>query len=228
MIRAKRGLLTMILPLALVLPGCATTMPGDPLEHYNRSMLGFNDAVDRVALQPLAMTYREVVPDVVQTGVYNFFGNLGDIWTAVNNLLQGKVAHGVQDIMRVVVNTTFGIGGLIDISSQAGMEKHYQDFGTTLGVWGVPSGPFVMLPVLGPSTLRDTAALPLDWEGDVWMQVNPKSLRYSGYMLRTVDMRASLLDASGLLEDAALDRYAFVRDGFMQRRASKIERSKEE
>lgn len=215
--------------VAAALSGCATTgNPDDPLEGYNRAMFKFNDTVDRAALKPVATAYKNIFPSFVQTGVYNFFGNMGDVWTAVNNLLQGKVADGAQDIMRVAVNTTFGLGGLIDIGSQAGMEKHVQDFGVTLGVWGMPAGPYVVLPFMGPSTLRDTAALPLDFQGDLWQYVDPVRLRNSGTLVRVVDQRAAVLDASSLIEDAALDRYAFIRDGFMQRRAGKIERSKGE
>ena len=212
---------------AAVLGGCAATHnPDDPLEGYNRAMFRINDTVDRVALKPVATVYRDVTPSFMQTGVYNFFANLADVWTAANNLLQGNMANGAQDIMRVAVNTTFGLGGLIDVASQAGMEKHVQDFGVTLGVWGVPSGPYIVLPFMGASTLRDTAALPLDFKGDLWLHVDPTSARNAGTLLRVVDQRAAILDASNLIEDAALDRYAFVRDGFLQRRAGKIERSR--
>jgi len=210
------------LVLTLAITGCATNNPKDPLEPFNRAMFSFNDKVDEVALKPTAEAYSHL-PSFVQTGVSNFFGNLSDVWTAVNNILQGKVSDGLSDVMRVAVNTTFGIGGLFDLGSEAGLPKHKEDFGQTLGKWGVGPGPFVVLPLFGFSTLRDTAALPVDTLGDVWWQVaSPMSVRNTGYVVRVVDHRAALLDASSLLEDAALDRYVFVRDAYMQRRESQV------
>ena len=207
---------------ALLLTGCATQNPQDPLEGYNRTVFRFNDAVDRTVLKPTATAYKNATPSFVQTGVNNFFGNLSDAWSAVNNLLQGKPEAGMGDVTRVAVNSTFGIFGLLDIASEAGIPKHNEDFGQTLGVWGVPSGPFVMLPILGPSTVRDTAALPADFGGDIWKYKQPKNWRNIGAAVRVVDKRATLLDASNLLEDAALDRYEFIRDGYMQRRQSQV------
>ncbi|WP_292043324.1 MlaA family lipoprotein [Massilia sp. UBA6681] len=204
----------------LLLTGCATTQ--DPLEGYNRTVFRFNDAVDRTVLKPTATAYKNVTPSFVQTGVGNFFGNLSDAWSAVNNLLQGKVENGMGDVTRVAVNSTFGIFGLLDIASEAGIQKHNEDFGQTLGVWGVPSGPFLMLPILGPSTVRDTAALPADIGADIWKYKRPDNWRNIGSAIRVVDKRASLLDAGNLLEDAALDRYEFIRDGYMQRRQSQV------
>lgn len=235
------------LGLAVVLAGCATTTttgttgaagggtadntaarnPVDPFERFNRTMFNFNDKVDQYALKPVATVYKKVLPSFVQTGVYNFFGNLGDVWTAVNNLLQGRVADGVTDVMRFAVNTTLGLGGLLDIGSEAGLQKHRQDFGATLGVWGVQSGPYVVLPLLGSSTLRDSAALPVDFAGDPWTYVSPDPVRYGGAALRVIDMRAGVLDASNLVEDAALDRYEFIRDAYLQRRAGKISSNRE-
>lgn len=208
---------------ALLLTGCATTQnPQDPLEGYNRAVFSFNDAIDRTVLKPTATAYKNVTPGFVQTGVGNFFGNLSDAWSAVNNLLQGKGQAGMGDVTRVAVNSTFGIFGLLDIASEAGIPKHNEDFGQTLGMWGVPSGPFLMLPVLGPSTVRDTAALPADFAGDAWAYKEPVNWRNVGAAVRVVDKRATLLDASNLLEDAALDRYEFIRDGYMQRRQSQV------
>ncbi|MGI4848897.1 MAG: MlaA family lipoprotein [Janthinobacterium lividum] len=223
--------LRLLAPLLLVgaMTGCATTSnnPADPFEGFNRGVFVFNDKLDQYALKPVATVYKKVTPSFVQTGVYNFFGNIGDVWTAVNNLLQGHFENGVTDIMRVAVNSTLGLAGLLDIGSPAGLPKHRQDFGLTLGVWGVPSGPFVMLPFLGPSTVRDTAALPADFKGDLWSYVYPVSTRNIGTGIRVIDQRAALLDASNLIEDAALDRYEFIRDGFLQRRAGKVEASVE-
>ena len=211
------------LAIAATLSACATgTNPRDPLEGYNRAMFKFNDTVDQVALKPVATAYKKVTPSFVQTGVGNFFGNLADVWSAVNNLLQGKGEAGLQDVVRVSMNSTFGIFGLIDIASQAGIPKHSEDFGQTLGWYGVQPGPYVMLPLLGPSTVRDTVALPLDITGDPWRYKDPASVRNIGTVTRVVDKRAALLDATNLMEAAALDRYEFIRDGFLQARESKV------
>lgn len=209
--------------IAAGLSACATgTNPRDPLEGYNRAMFKFNDTVDQVALKPVATAYKKVTPSFVQTGVGNFFGNLSDVWSAVNNLLQGKGEAGLQDVVRVGMNSTFGIFGLIDFASQAGIPKHNEDFGQTLGWYGIQPGPYVMLPLLGPSTVRDTVALPLDITGDPWRYKDPVSVRNIGTVTRVVDKRAALLDATNLMEAAALDRYEFIRDGFLQARESKV------
>ncbi|PJC96966.1 ABC transporter [Janthinobacterium sp. BJB1] len=211
------------LAIAASVSACATgTNPRDPLEGYNRAMFKFNDTVDQVALKPVATAYKTVTPSFVQTGIGNFFGNLADVWSAVNNLLQGKGEAGLQDVVRVSMNSTFGIFGLIDFASQAGIPKHSEDFGQTLGWYGVQPGPYVMLPLLGPSTVRDTVALPLDITGDPWRYKDPVNVRNIGTVTRVVDKRAALLDATNLMEAAALDRYEFIRDGFLQARESKV------
>jgi len=211
------------LAIAASVSACATgTNPRDPLEGYNRAMFKFNDTVDQAALKPVATAYKKVTPSFVQTGVGNFFGNLSDVWSAVNNLLQGKGEAGLQDVVRVSMNSTFGIFGLIDIASQAGIPKHNEDFGQTLGWYGIQPGPYVMLPLLGPSTVRDTVALPLDMTGDPWRYKDPVNVRTIGTVTRIVDKRAALLDATNLMEAAALDRYEFIRDGFLQARESKV------
>ncbi|WP_298414082.1 VacJ family lipoprotein [Janthinobacterium sp.] len=211
------------LAIAASVSACATgTNPRDPLEGYNRAMFKFNDTVDQAALKPVATAYKKVTPSFVQTGVGNFFGNLSDVWSAVNNLLQGKGEAGLQDVVRVSMNSTFGIFGLIDIASQAGIPKHNEDFGQTLGWYGIQPGPYVMLPLLGPSTVRDTVALPLDMTGDPWRYKDPVSVRNIGTVTRVIDKRAALLDATNLMEAAALDRYEFIRDGFLQARESKV------
>ncbi|MES3022976.1 MAG: VacJ family lipoprotein [Pseudomonadota bacterium] len=215
--------LALVLGVSLTLGGCATSAnPKDPLEKFNRSMFAFNDGVDRVALKPAATAYKEVLPSFVQTGVSNFFGNLSDVWSGANNLMQGKGAAGMSDLTRVALNSTFGLGGLLDIASEAGLQKHNEDFGQTLGLWGVPSGPYVMLPIFGPSTVRDAAVMRLDVMADPWAYAYPVSLRNVGTAVRAVDQRAAVLDASNLMEEAALDRYEFIRDGYLQRRQSKI------
>ncbi len=217
-----RGLMAAV-GVSLLLGGCATTNnPNDPFEKFNRAMFTFNDAVDRTALKPAATAYKKVTPSFVQTGVNNFFGNLSDLWSAANNFAQFKGRDGMNDFTRFAVNSTLGLAGVLDIATPAGLAKHNEDLGQTLGYWGVPAGPYLMLPILGPSTIRDTAALPGDWWGDAWTHVNDVPWRNSGIVLRAVDQRASVLDASNLLEDAALDRYEFIRDGYLQRRASKV------
>ncbi|GGC05874.1 hypothetical protein GCM10007205_13760 [Oxalicibacterium flavum] len=216
----------LLLTGALLLGGCASTggnqTPGDPLEGFNRSMFEFNDTVDRVALKPVATAYRDHLPSFVQTAVSNFFGNIGDVWIMVNNFLQGKAENGMSDLMRVAVNTTMGFGGILDIASEAGLQKHNEDFGQTLGKWGVASGPYVVLPFFGPSTVRDTAGLPADIYGNPWTYVTPVDVRNTGAVIRVVDQRATLLGATNLMEEAALDRYSFLRDAYLQRRQSLV------
>jgi phospholipid-binding lipoprotein MlaA len=219
-----RKTLTLAAGAAVLLSGCASTAtnPKDPFEKFNRAMFSFNDAVDRTALKPAATVYKNATPDFVQTGVNNFFGNLSDLWSSANNFAQLKGQDGLNDFTRFAVNSTLGLLGVLDIATPAGLRKHNEDLGQTLGYWGVPSGPYLMLPILGPSTVRDTAVLPGDWWGDAWTHVNDIPWRNSGVLLRAVDQRASVLDASNLLEDAALDRYEFIRDGYLQRRNSKV------
>ena len=218
------GWRTLVLAAAAVatLGGCATNNPKDPMEPLNRAVFKFNDTVDQVALKPAATAYKRVTPSFVQTGVNNFFGNLSDIWTGLNNLMQGKGEAGMSDLTRVSLNSTFGLLGLLDIASEAGLKKHNEDFGQTLGYWGVPSGPYVMLPLLGPSTVRDTSGLPLDMAADVWRLKDPTHVRNIGAGVRVIDQRATILDASNLMEEAALDRYEFIRDGFLQRRQGQV------
>ena len=222
MMKASQSIKTSLIAAAIALSGCATTNPDDPFESFNRAMFTFNDKVDQAAIKPAAEVYSNVVPQFVQTGVGNFFGNLGDVWTAINNFLQGKVEDGFSDVMRVAVNTTFGFAGVLDIGSEAGLTKHREDFGQTLGKWGVKSGPYIVLPLFGSSTLRDTAAMPLDMSADLWSYHDPVRWRNAGSAVRLIDLRASVLDASNLVEEAALDRYVFVRDAYLQRRESKV------
>jgi phospholipid-binding lipoprotein MlaA len=219
----RAATLALALAASAALAGCATgPNPRDPFEKFNRKMFAFNDAVDRAALKPAATAYKQVLPTFVQTGVSNFFGNMSDLWSGVNNLLQGKGVDGMSDVTRFTLNSTFGIAGLLDIASEAGLHKHNEDFGQTLGAWGVPSGPYLMLPLLGPSTVRDAAVIPLDVKADPWAYKEPVRWRNVGIALRAVDQRAAVLDASNLMEEAALDRYEFIRDGFLQRRLSRI------
>lgn len=221
----KTTSLTGALVVAVVITGCASTgasNPQDPLEGLNRAVFTVNDKFDQIALKPVATAYKNWLPSFVQTGVNNFFGNLSDVWSAANGYLQGNGLDGTTAVMRVAVNTTFGLGGLLDVSSAAGLQKKNKDFGQTLGVWGVGSGPYLVLPLFGPSNIRDAAALPVDFYGDVWSYKFPVQWRNIGAGVRLVDKRANLLDASSLVEDAALDKYEFVRDAYTQRRQSQI------
>jgi len=214
------------LAAALILvTGCATgpnANPADPFEPFNRGVARVNDTVDDAVVRPVATAYRDVLPSPVRTGVNNFFGNLSDVWSFANSVLQLKLQSSAENFMRVNVNTVFGLGGLLDIASEAGIDRHNEDFGQTLGRWGVPPGPYLVLPLLGPSTLRDTAALPVDRKGDLLTQVNDIPVRNSLYALRAVDIRANLLRAGQLLDDAALDKYSFTRDAFLQRRRNEV------
>jgi len=219
---SKFRTVALTLVVSATLAGCAGPNPRDPYEGYNRAMFQFNDTVDTYALKPVATAYKNVTPSFVQTGVSNFFGNLADVWTAANNFMQGKGGDGFSDVMRVAINSTFGLLGVLDIASEAGLQKHKEDFGQTLGYWGMPSGPYFVLPLLGPSTVRDSVVLPVDIYADPWQYKDPVNVRNIGTVVRVVDQRAALLDASSLLEDAALDRYEFIRDGFMQRRQHQV------
>ncbi len=208
----------------VVLSGCASlnTNPRDPLEPVNRQVMKFNEGVDAVLLKPSATFYREKVPALVRTGVSNFFGNLGDGWSAINSLLQLKIQNAAENWMRLSVNTFFGLGGILDIASDFNIERHREDFGQTLGRWGVPSGPFIMLPLLGPSTLRDTLAFPIDRRGDPIREFGHAAERNTLYTLRAVDVRSNLLRVGDVLEEAALDKYSFVRDSHLQRRRAEV------
>lgn len=221
---ANAGRLGAFALAAAALTGCASTNsnPNDPLEGFNRSMFSFNDTLDRVALKPAAQAYDTVVPTPVQHGVGNFFGNLGDVWSSINQLLQGRIEQGVSTFMRVAINTTFGLGGVLDVATEARLPREKSDFGQTLGTWGVGAGPYVVLPLFGSSTVRDTVGMPVDFYGDLWTYKHPTRWRNVGTVVRMVDRRAQLLDASTLLEDAALDKYDFVRDAYLQRRQSQI------
>ena len=212
--------------LALVLlTGCASA-PGadsrDPWEGYNRAMFRFNDAVDTAVLKPVATAYRDTLPQPVRTGVGNFFGNLSDVWSFVNNVLQVKPEGALHSFWRVVINSTMGLGGVLDPASEMRLERHREDFGQTLGRWGMPSGPYFVLPLLGPSTLRDSAALPVDVYGSPLGHFNDGAWRNSLGALNVVQTRAGLLVTTEFLESAALDRYSFQRDAYLQKRRNEV------
>jgi phospholipid-binding lipoprotein MlaA len=211
--------------LALAATGCATgpnADPRDPLEPFNREVTKINEDFDRGILRPVAELYADYIPSPVRTAVGNAFSNVSDVYSALNNLLQGKPTRAAEDTMRVAMNTVLGIGGLIDIATPAGLPKYKEDFGQTLGVWGVPPGPYLVLPLFGPSTVRDTGGMLVDRQADVSAYLHPVWLRNTLTGVRIVDSRARLLGASTLFEQAALDRYAFLRDSYLQRRQYQI------
>lgn len=210
---------------AALLVGCASgpaNNPADPLENWNRGVFKFNDAVDRTVVKPVAVAYQDHVPSLVRNGVGNFFGNLEDMWTTVNSVLQLKGQVAAESFMRVSVNTVFGLFGLLDIATEMQIPRGNEDFGQTLGYWGVGSGPYLVLPVLGPSTLRDTVALPVDWKGDPVAATPDVTASYSGIVVRGVHKRANLLKQESLMEGATMDKYSLFRDVYLQYRRNQV------
>jgi phospholipid-binding lipoprotein MlaA len=214
---------SMLAGATLVLGGCAAgPNPHDPMEPFNRRVSEFNEGVDSIVLKPAAIVYKKATPALVRTGVSNFFGNLRDFWSFVNSTLQFKLQDATESLARFQVNTMFGLGGIIDVASELNIERHKEDFGQTLGRWGVPAGPYVVLPFLGPSTMRDTLALPVDYSGDLLRKVTPSAPRDLLYGVRAVDARANLLRIGGVIDEAALDKYSFTRDAYLQKRQAEI------
>lgn len=208
---------------ASLLAGCATSgNPKDPIEGFNRAMFSFNETVDKAVIKPVAQGYDAITPRPVQTGVSNFFANIADLWIGFNNLVQGKPGDALSDVSRVLINTTIGVVGLFDVASEMGLEKHDEDFGQTLGRWGVGDGAYVVLPIFGPRTLRDTGGFLVDIAVDPVANHEPVDVRNVALGLRAIDTRASLLPAESAIDAAALDKYAYVRDAYLQRRRSLI------
>jgi len=197
--------------------------PKDPWESFNRSVFRLNDKIDQNVTKPIAQAYVDVTPNFVRTGVRNFFGNIADAWSATNSALQFKPKQAAEGFARVLINTTIGVYGLIDWATPMKLERHSEDFGQTLGVWGMGSGPYLVLPLLGPSTLRDTSALlALDVQTTPVKRVRPKENMYELTALNLTDKRAKYLGLEQELDEAALDRYSFVRDVYLQKRRSDI------
>ncbi|MFM0503683.1 MlaA family lipoprotein [Paraburkholderia caffeinilytica] len=206
---------------AVTLAGCTTVQTptkGDPLEGLNRTIFTVNDKLDQYALKPVAKGYVWATPQPVRDSVTNFFSNIGDVYIAANNLLQLKITDGVEDIMRIVINTTFGVGGLFDVATLAKLPKHDNDLGLTLGHYGVPAGPYLVLPLFGPSTVRDAVGSIGNYYVNPLSYIHPDGLSWALYGLNVVNTRANLLNASDVLEGAALDKYSFVRNAYLQRR----------
>jgi len=224
-----------MLSIAVLMVGCASIpagvepSPHDPWEPFNRSVFEFNEGLDTYLLKPVVSVYRFILPEFIRDGIYNFFSNYGDLYTALFNLLQGKPGDAFNDLMRVVVNTTMGLGGLLDLATPGGLEKHKEDWGQTLGVWGVPAGPYVVLPFFGPSNVRDTFGTAADMESDYLFRLLPNvGLRNSITGLRVVNARNTYYEAGDLLDGAAIDKYSFVRDAYIQRRQYQINEGRED
>lgn len=219
--RAPLGVVALVVFAALSGAGCATVQgppdPQDPWEGFNRGVFEFNQSIDKAVIKPVAEFYQKVTPDPVDRSITSFFSNLNDVIVALNNLLQLKIEHAVSDVGRIVANSTFGVLGLFDVATRFDLDKHDEDFGQTLGYWGMDPGPYLMLPLLGPSTVRDTVGR----AGD--LAVSPlgafdATTRWAMRGVNVIDTRADLLSVSRIAETAALDEYVFIRDAFLQRR----------
>lgn len=226
----KRRPVAMLFIVLLCISACATNneiegqpvrAESDPWEPMNRGIYGFNHAVDKVTLKLVARGYRKVVPQFARRGVTNFSENLFTPRSALNNFLQGKGKAGFSDIGRFIINTTIGVGGLFDVASAAGFQEYGEDFSQTLAVWGLPEGPFVFIPFLGPHTLLDAIALPVDLLSDPLAYYNDTSVRDRVYVLRVIDLRARLLTAETLVEDSQ-DPYITLRESYLQNRLYEV------
>jgi len=218
------------LAVAAALAGCQTIREGrggpgqqlDPWENWNRKVFKFNEDVDHAFLIPVATAYTDVVPQPVRRSVSNFFNNFADAWSAINNMLQGKIALGFEDATRVGTNTLFGLFGILDVASEMGLEHHYEDFGQTLGRYGVGAGAYMVLPILGPSSVRDAIALPVDWQATPTAFFDERSAKIGMTVLQILNTRSALLGATRVIDDISLDKYTFVRDAYLQRRRSLV------
>jgi phospholipid-binding lipoprotein MlaA len=219
---SARSLAMVLMVSTALLQGCATRQNPDPLESMNRKVFSFNETLDDAVLKPVATGYKFVTPQPVRTAISNFGGNLKDIWSAINLFLQGHPGDGATQLMRVSVNSTFGLAGLIDIATPMRLERQSEDLGQTLGVWGVKPGAYIVWPFLGPSTLRDSVGIPGDLYFSATTVFGSSPDVYWVSALTLVNARAGVLDVSNLLGDVALDKYSFVRDAYLQRRQNQI------
>jgi len=228
--RQRRMVVVVAIAASLVLGGCATVQQArggqgqklDPWENWNRKVFAFNEGLDSYVLKPVATAYANVVPQPVRRGVDNFFANAADAWSAVNNILQGKGQAAFEDVVRVTTNSFFGIGGIFDVASEIGIERHKEDFGQTLGRWGFGAGAYIVWPLFGPSTVRDSIALPLDRAASPALLINDGRAQFGLTTLQVINTRANLLGAGQVLDDIALDKYTFLRDAYLQRRRSLV------
>jgi len=228
--RRRSARIAAALVAAAALAGCQTIREGrggpgqklDPWESWNRKVFKFNEDVDHAILIPAATAYTNVVPQPVRRSVGNFFNNFADAWSAINNMLQGKVQAGFEDATRVGANTLFGLFGILDVASEMGLEHHYEDFGQTLGRYGVGAGAYVVLPILGPSSVRDAVALPVDWQATPTAFFDETSAKVGMTVLQILNTRSALLGATRVIDDISLDKYTFVRDAYLQRRRSLV------
>ncbi|WP_347555110.1 VacJ family lipoprotein [Robbsia sp. KACC 23696] len=216
----SRGIVA-VLAGGMLLSACSTVqtpIKQDPMEGFNRTVFTVNDKVDQYAFRPVAKAYNWALPQPIRTGISNVFSNVGDVTVAANKLLQGNVTAGVETIMRIAINTVFGLGGIFDIATQARLPKQTADFGLTLGTYGVPAGPYLVLPFFGPSTVRDAVGMVPDGFMSPITYVRPNWIRFTLVGVKAVSVRASYLNATDLLQSAALDKYSFVRNAYLQRR----------
>ena len=214
------------LPVVLALSGCATAHSPDPLESWTRGVFSFNETVDVHVLKPVAEGYVKVTPQPVRTGVRNFFGNIGDVWSSVNLFLQGRLKEGAASTMRVAVNSTLGLGGLIDLATPMRLDRFNEDLGQTLGVWGAPSGAYIVWPLMGPSSVRDSANFVTSMTFSATTLIDGAREDNLARLLNVVSTRAAYLSATDLLDSVALDKYAFTRDAYLQRRQSLIDQGR--
>lgn len=224
--RARALACAVSLPVVLALSGCATAQSPDPLESWNRGVFSFNETVDVHVLKPVAEGYVKVTPQPVRTGVRNFFGNIGDVWSSVNLFLQGRLKEGAASTMRVAVNSTLGLGGLIDLATPMRLDRFNEDLGQTLGVWGAPSGAYIVWPLMGPSSVRDSANFVTSMTFSATTLIDGAREDNLARLLNVVSTRAAYLSATDLLDSVALDKYAFTRDAYLQRRQSLIDQGR--
>ena len=229
-----RALLALMIGVLLALGGCASTQnfakearggPGtrlDPWENWNRKVFAFNEGLDEKVLKPVATGYAKVVPQFVRRGVDNFFANAADGWSAVNNVLQGKPEPALSDVVRFTTNTVLGFFGVLDIATEFGLQHYYEDFGQTLGRWGFGAGAYIVWPLIGSSTVRETIALPLDRLASPSIYISDGSYQFGIVGLQIINTRAKFLGASQVIDDIALDKYSFIRDAYLQRRRSLV------